>query len=71
MGNHRIAATLAVLHQLPDLVKARRAELGVSLRTGEELSGVPFNIIARCERGDGGMTLDSAIKLLQWVGQGR
>lgn len=71
MANHRIEVTLSVLAEIPALVRARRAELGVSLRVAEELSGVPFNVITRCEREDGGLALDTAVMLLRWVGESR
>jgi hypothetical protein len=66
----RTAIALDVLDQLPDLVWSRRAELGLTLRGAEASSGVPFNVIKRCEARDGGVTLTTAIKLLQWVGEG-
>jgi hypothetical protein len=66
----RTAITLEVLAQLPDLVWSRRAELGITLRGAEASSGVPFNVIKRCEARDGGLNLSSAIRLLLWVGEG-
>jgi hypothetical protein len=69
-GGDRVGEALGVLAELPDLVWSRRAELGITLRAAGKLSGVPFNVIKRCENREGTVTVETAMRLLRWVREG-
>ncbi len=49
-------------------VKARRRELGVTLRDVAELSGIGINALSRFEQGLGGMSLKNVMHVLDILG---
>ena len=49
-------------------VKARRRELGVTLRDLAELSGIGINALSRFEQGLGGMSLKNVMHVLDILG---
>lgn len=49
-------------------VKARRRELGVTLRDMAELSGIGLHLLSRFEQGRGGMSLKPVCALLDVLG---
>lgn len=49
-------------------VKARRRELGVTLRDVAELSGIGINALSRFEQGRGGMSLKHVMHVLDILG---
>ena len=67
MARHNVEVTLTVLDDLPVLVRSCREQLGLSLRSAELVSGVPFNVIKRCEDRAGDVTVETAVRLLRWV----
>jgi DNA-binding XRE family transcriptional regulator len=60
------AATWRSLELLGPLVRARRAEAGLSLRALADESGANFNAIGRLERG-AAPSWATAIRLLDWL----
>jgi hypothetical protein len=68
--SNRVEEAITVLEELPDLVWSRRAEMGITLRAAGKLSGVPFNVIKRCENREGTITVETAVHLLRWVSEG-
>lgn len=48
--------------------KARRRELGVTLRDVAALSGLGINALSRFEQGDGGMSLKNVCTVLDVLG---
>lgn len=49
-------------------VKARRRELGVTLRDVADLSGMGINALSRFEQGRGGMSLKNVMHVLDILG---
>lgn len=49
-------------------VKARRKELGVTLRNVAELSGIGLHLLSRFEQGRGGMSLKNVMHVLDILG---
>ena len=49
-------------------MKARRRELGVTLRDVAELSGIGINALSRFEQGRGGMSLKHVMHVLDILG---
>lgn len=63
-----VAVALSVLEALPERVRRRRAELGLSYRQAAEAAGLDYNTFWRIEHG-ANMSLRAAIALLRWLAQ--
>lgn len=62
------SAILAVLGNLPAIVRETRRARGLNLRDAAEQIGVAFSSLGRFERGHD-LTLSNAIAVLRWIDQ--
>lgn len=65
MTHYAHAADL--IEALPELVRVRRTNLGLSIRQLGAFLGVPFSSISEWETRKSGMSTDTAVMLLRWL----
>lgn len=56
------------MKQIPQQVKQRRRELGLTLRDLSELTGLGIDMLSRFERGAGGISLRNLEQVLETLG---
>lgn len=62
-----LAEVVAVLEDLPNMLRLARRMRGLSLRDVTDQSGIGFNTLSRLERGRE-VSLANAVALLRWLG---